>query len=70
MVVTKETKIIYNVHNADENQAFCEQIIKLAEDVIEDRAVHSYYCEHRNELILEFIEDIAKKGSLDLRNYR
>ena len=70
MVVTKETKVIYNVLDADEDQAFCEQIIKLAEDVIKDRAVNSYYCEHRNELILEFIEDIAEKGSLDLRSYK
>jgi hypothetical protein len=71
MVVTKEVKTIYNVLDIDDSdKAFCEQIVKLAEDVIADKAVNSYYCGHRNELLLEFIEDIAEKGSLDLRSYR
>lgn len=70
MKITKESKIIYKaLEITSEEQAFCEQIIKLAEDAIADGAVASYYENHEDELILGFLQDIAGSGCLDLHDY-
>lgn len=70
MIVTKEKKIIYGVLDIDDaEKAFCEQIYKLATDVIIDKAVSLYYQNHKEELILGFIQDIANTGNLDISDY-
>jgi hypothetical protein len=70
MKITKETKIVYKaLEITPEEKAFCEQIIKLAEDAIADEAVAPYYENHEDELILGFLQDIANAGAVDLHDY-
>lgn len=70
MKIAKENKIIYKALDVtEEEQKFCAQIIKLAEDAIADSAVSSYYENHEDELILGFLQDISNAGCLDLCDY-
>ena len=70
MVVTKEKKIIYDILDIDNaDKAFCEQIYKLAMDVIVDKAVSPYYQNHKDELLAGFIQDIANTGDLNISDY-
>lgn len=70
MKTVKESKIVYKTINiTEEEQLFCKQILELVPNVIADEAVSKYYESHEDELLKNFLEDIANTGCLDLRDY-
>lgn len=70
MKIIEETKIIYKTIDAtNEEQVFCKQIFELVSDVITNNAVSEYYKNHEDELLSGFLDDIAARGCIDLRDY-
>lgn len=70
MTVEKEKKVVYkNIIATQEEQKFCKYILELIPEVIADKAVSEYYENHEDELLINFLEDIANTGNIDVSEY-
>lgn len=70
MTVEKEKKVVYkNIQATQEEQRFCKHILELIPEVIVEGAVSKYYGNHEDELLRNFLEDIANAGWIDLSDY-
>jgi len=70
MTVEKEKKVVYkNINATQDEQRFCAHLFSLIQDVITDKAVSKYYENHKDELLRNFLEDIASVGYINLSDY-